>query len=120
DFNALFAPEDRDLMRPKDGKYPGVSKEVDRLMVDSDSSPAEAGADISAPSEVEEILNFDAKVALAAKKAARDAEQAAQPEPHSIWIKLDSDEGKKAHKKSVLRTFMDPTLDIDNAKSHDR
>ncbi|KAJ7936419.1 hypothetical protein B0H13DRAFT_1589586, partial [Mycena leptocephala] len=100
DFDALFAPEDRDLMRPKGGKYPGVSKEVDRSMVNSDSSPAEVEADTSAPSEVEEILNFDAKVALAAEKAARDAEQAAHPEPHSIWIELDGDERKKAHKKS--------------------
>jgi hypothetical protein len=45
---------------------------------------------------------------------------AAQPEAHSIWIKLDGDERKMAHKKTIIRTFMDPTFDIDNAKSHDR
>ncbi|KAJ7817226.1 hypothetical protein B0H13DRAFT_1923062 [Mycena leptocephala] len=42
------------------------------------------------------------------------------PEGHSIWINLDGDERKKVHKKSILRTFMGPTLDIANAKSHDR
>lgn len=41
DFEAQFAPEDVDLMRPKGGKYPGVSKDVDRSMPD-DSGPVEA------------------------------------------------------------------------------
>jgi hypothetical protein len=30
DFDELFRPEDADLMRPKGGKYPGLSKTVDR------------------------------------------------------------------------------------------
>ncbi|KAK7026942.1 hypothetical protein R3P38DRAFT_2463212, partial [Favolaschia claudopus] len=38
---------------------------------------------------------------------------------HSVWIKLD-EEGKVVHKKSALRTFMDPTLDIREFASHDR
>ncbi|KAJ7938919.1 hypothetical protein B0H13DRAFT_1519289, partial [Mycena leptocephala] len=119
DFEAQFAPEDVDLMRPKGGKYPGVSKEVDRSMPD-DSGPVEADEDPSRQSDVDNILKFDAKAALAAEKATRDAELAAQPEGHSIWIKLDGDETKMVHKKSILRTLMDPTFDIDNAKSHDR
>ncbi|KAJ7885277.1 hypothetical protein B0H14DRAFT_2563914 [Mycena olivaceomarginata] len=43
-------------------------------------------------------------------------------EAHSIWVKFDSNSGaqKLAHKKTVLRTFMDPTLDIDSGKTHDR
>ncbi|KAJ7789629.1 hypothetical protein B0H14DRAFT_2397295 [Mycena olivaceomarginata] len=119
DFEAQFAPEDVDLMRPKGGKYPGVSKEVDRSMPD-DSGPVEADEDPSRQSDIDNILKFDAKAALAAEKAAHDAELAAQPEGHSIWIKLDGDERKTVHKMSILRTLMDPTFDIDNAKSHDR
>ncbi|KAK6971902.1 hypothetical protein R3P38DRAFT_2586299 [Favolaschia claudopus] len=42
-------------------------------------------------------------------------------EPHSIWINLDEgDNRKQVHKKSILRTLSDPTLDVDSAKSHDR
>ncbi|KAJ7743351.1 hypothetical protein B0H16DRAFT_1561498 [Mycena metata] len=118
DFDAQFAPEDCDLMRPKGGKYPGVSKEVDRSMPD-DSGPVEDG-DSSQPSDVAEILKFVAETALRTEKAARDADVAARPEGHSIWIKIDDDERKTVHKKSILRTVMDPTFDIDSAKSHDR
>ncbi|KAJ7133840.1 hypothetical protein C8R46DRAFT_1048234 [Mycena filopes] len=111
-----FAAEDVDLMRPKGGKYPGVSKDVDRSMPDN-SRPAVSDKD---QSDINDILKFDAEAVFAAEKAVRDAELAAQPEGHSIWIKLDGNETKKVHKKSILRTLMDPTFDIDNAKSHDR
>ncbi|KAJ7027424.1 hypothetical protein C8F04DRAFT_1189552 [Mycena alexandri] len=119
DFDAQFEPEDCDLMRPKGGKYPGVSKEVDRSMPD-DSGPVETDGDSSQLSDVAEILKFDAETALRTEKAARDADVAARPEGHSIWIKIDGDERKTVHKKSILRTVMDPTFDIDSAKSHDR
>ncbi|KAJ6618014.1 hypothetical protein B0H10DRAFT_2218174 [Mycena sp. CBHHK59/15] len=76
DFEAWFASEDVDLMLPKGGKYPGVSKEVDRLMPD-DSGPVDTDEDISRQSEVDNILNFDAAAALATEKAAHDAELAA-------------------------------------------
>ncbi|KAJ7703986.1 hypothetical protein B0H17DRAFT_1228185 [Mycena rosella] len=99
DFEARFAG----------GKYPGVSKEVDRSMPDN-SAPIEADEDPSRQSNVDDILKFDAEAALVAEKAARDAALAAQPEGHSIWIKIDGDETKMVHKKSTLRTFMDPTF----------
>jgi hypothetical protein len=66
DFEAHFTPEDVDLMRPKGGKYPGVSKEVDRSMVD-DSGPVEADTD-APQSEVQEILNFDAAAELSTEQ----------------------------------------------------
>ncbi|KAJ7121697.1 hypothetical protein C8R44DRAFT_877078 [Mycena epipterygia] len=116
DFAAQFEPEDTDLMRPKGGKYPGVSKEVDRSLEDYSSPDADDDTSIID----EHILNFDGEAAVVAEKAARDTELASNPEPHSVWIKLCGDAQKMAHKKAILRTFMDPTLDIDNAKSHDR
>ncbi|KAJ7828984.1 hypothetical protein B0H13DRAFT_2436641 [Mycena leptocephala] len=65
---------------------------------------------------VAEILGFDGAAAVAAENTADT-----QAEPHSIWIHLDdTNDGKKVHKKSILRTLMDPTLDVDIAKSHDR
>lgn len=39
-------------------------------------------------------------------------------EPHCIWKELEG--GKPAHKKTILRIFMDPALDVDYNKSHDR
>ncbi|KAK7013944.1 hypothetical protein R3P38DRAFT_3322453 [Favolaschia claudopus] len=114
DFEALFSKPDVDLMRPNGGKYPGVSKEVDRsLDEDIDLSAPGDGSALS-PAE---ILRFDGAAALAAEKAAC----AAPPQPHSVWIKLDADDDRKAaHKKTILRTLMDPTLDLEHAKSHDR
>ncbi|KAJ7503915.1 hypothetical protein B0H11DRAFT_2352833 [Mycena galericulata] len=38
DFAALFARAGFDLMRPKGGKYPGVSKDVDRSLVDASTT----------------------------------------------------------------------------------
>ncbi|KAK7021595.1 hypothetical protein R3P38DRAFT_2533481, partial [Favolaschia claudopus] len=49
------------------------------------------------------------------------AQSEVSPEPHSVWIQLDdTNDTKKAHKKSILRTLMDPNFDADHAKSHDR
>ncbi|KAJ7837456.1 hypothetical protein B0H13DRAFT_1912454 [Mycena leptocephala] len=39
-------------------------------------------------------------------------------EPHSLWINLTDDGKKRAHKRTIIRTFMDPTFDIDDAKCH--
>ncbi|KAJ7479108.1 hypothetical protein FB451DRAFT_1131301 [Mycena latifolia] len=122
DFSAQFRREGFDLMRPKGGKYPGISKEVDRSLI-IDSSPT--ASDNESPSnsasndslDTSNILAFDARVALEKEKA---AVAETDPEPHSIWIKLGDDGRKLAHKKTILRTFMDPTFDINDGKSHDR
>ncbi|KAJ7120361.1 hypothetical protein C8R44DRAFT_877797 [Mycena epipterygia] len=131
DFDAQFLPEDRDLMRPKGGKYPGVSKEVDRSLADesegsstaesSSSSTNQNPANNDSPLDAANILRFDAQAVLAEERAAYAASVAdVNPEGHSIWINLTEDGQKKAHKKTVLRTFMDPTLDVNDGKSHDR
>ncbi|KAK7034124.1 hypothetical protein R3P38DRAFT_3496387 [Favolaschia claudopus] len=115
DFNALFSKPDFDLMRPNGGKYPGVSKEVDRSLDEDVAVPDAADSDGVGLSPAE-ILRFDGAATLAAETAACSAAQ-----PHSVWMKLDTDDDRKvAHKKSILRTLMDPTLDIEHAKSHDR
>ncbi|KAJ6559761.1 hypothetical protein B0H19DRAFT_1069490 [Mycena capillaripes] len=126
DFDKLFRQKDTDLMRPKGsttgGKYPGVSKEVDRSLADavsadiSNTDPDDTPE--SNPSVAEEILGFNAAAAVEEEEKAMELQMS---EPHSVWIKLDdTDDRKVGHKKSILRTLMDPTLDIDSAKSHDR
>ena len=112
-FNVLFADWQKtgvDLMRPKGGKYPGISKEIDRsLAVDTDSTPEDIDENYR------DFLAFDGKAVYEAERKA--AEQRVDEE-HSIWMELDG--GKPAHKKTILRIFMDPTLDVDYNKSHDR
>ncbi|KAJ7720807.1 hypothetical protein B0H16DRAFT_1738643 [Mycena metata] len=118
DFATRFARENLDLMRPNGGKYPGVSKEVDWSLVDESESLSESDTvrdnDSLVPAD---IPAFDGHIALAAKKVRADS---ADTPPHSIWITLDGDSQKKAHKKTIIRTFMDPTFDIDDGRSHDR
>ncbi|KAK7021609.1 hypothetical protein R3P38DRAFT_3196381 [Favolaschia claudopus] len=105
DFTACFSQEGFDLMRPKGGKYPGLFKEVDRLLenasaaLDSETTAPEstssAGTNLDA-----QILTFDANAALAAEQVVRAAQEAAAPlGGHSLWISLNEDGSKKAHKK---------------------
>jgi hypothetical protein len=67
DFRELFSPEDADLMRPKGGKYPGLSKTVDRSITDAtNSASSESTVDGSEdPLDAANILSFDGVVALA-------------------------------------------------------
>jgi hypothetical protein len=102
-----------DLLRPKGGKYLGISSGVDRSLGDRDSELAE---------EQEEITDdfsfrlFDGKKALEAEE---ESVVGSRGMPHSIWMELE--EGRPpVHKKTALRLAMDPTLDIDYGSSHDR
>ncbi|KAJ7471739.1 hypothetical protein FB451DRAFT_1036440, partial [Mycena latifolia] len=75
DFTAQFRREGFDLMRPKGGKYPGISKEVDRSLIvgsspttfDNESSSNSASNDSL---DTANIIAFDARVALEKEKAA--------------------------------------------------
>ncbi|KAK7034343.1 hypothetical protein R3P38DRAFT_2519217, partial [Favolaschia claudopus] len=120
DFAARFSKEGFDLMRPNGGKYPGLSKEVDRSLGDAlDSSGTEplasADANVNDSLVPADILAYDAELALASEKAAHT-----ESNGHSLWIDLTEDGRKQAHKKTILRTLMDPTFDINDNKSHDR
>ncbi|KAJ7803584.1 hypothetical protein B0H14DRAFT_2384417, partial [Mycena olivaceomarginata] len=120
DFETRFAQEGFDLMRPNGGKYPGVSKEVDRSLVDAAADEASSGLFDSASGkidtlhpEIRQILGFDAQAVLAAEKAAHmESNVDADSNGHTIWINLDEAGTKRAHKKTILRIYMDPTFDI--------
>ncbi|KAK6972026.1 hypothetical protein R3P38DRAFT_3240892 [Favolaschia claudopus] len=115
DFNELFSKPGVDLMRPNGGKYPGVSKDFDRS-IDEDIDSSQPGDADAAGLSPADIFRFSGAATLAAETAACSTAQ-----HHSVWIKLDADDDRKAaHKKSILRTLMDPTLGIEHAKSHDR
>ena len=104
-----------DLMRPKGGKYPGISAEVDRSLPDV----SEGGGD-AVTQEIE--LNLTSAFQSFDGKAAYDREleerQLANTGQFSIWMELE--EGRLGHKKTILRLFMDSSLDVDYNKSHDR
>ncbi|KAJ7442081.1 hypothetical protein B0H11DRAFT_1929028 [Mycena galericulata] len=64
---------------------------------------------------------FERSAVVSAEKAVQaETAENMSPEGHSLWINLTEDGQKQAHKKTILRTFMDPTFDIDDKKSHDR
>jgi hypothetical protein len=88
----------------------------DAAAVEPQSDPTDTS---DKPLDAKNILAFDGAATLAREEIAIRAVESETDGVHSIWIQLD-DEGHVAHKKAVLRTFMDPTLDIDNAKSKDR
>ncbi|KAJ7861119.1 hypothetical protein B0H14DRAFT_3619975 [Mycena olivaceomarginata] len=113
DFNKIFRQKGFDLMRPNGGpKYPGLHW-TRRFQQNQPARPRRQ----STPSTAD-ILSFDGAAALATENA--EAEPLSS-EPHSVWINVDdSRNGKKVHKKSILRTLMDPTFDIDRGKSNDR
>ncbi|KAJ3537998.1 hypothetical protein NMY22_g5352 [Coprinellus aureogranulatus] len=106
-----------DLMRPIPGKkYPGISAEVDRSLEDlvKEGTGQASGSveyDLNARYE---FRSWDGKAALAREQA---EEAHASTEGHSIWMPID---GKNVHKKTIVRVFMDPTLDLDYNKSTDR
>lgn len=85
-------------MRPKGGKYPGISAGVDRSLGDADN--AENGCD-AADLELHtgSFWSFDGRAVL-------EAEASQQSNPglahHSVW--MDLGDGKSAHKKTILCT----------------
>ncbi|TCD63415.1 hypothetical protein EIP91_005414 [Steccherinum ochraceum] len=108
-----------DLLRPKGGKYPGVSAEVDRSLGEPAESDSNNSQCASTADTLDDIigtgrgLSVDGPAILAAEKAA-----APKSSTHSVWMVLD---GKKlVHKKTVLRVVLDPAADVDYKKSHDR
>jgi hypothetical protein len=115
DFKARFKEQGFDLMRPTGGKYPGLSTKTDHSLTDiSDSSDTlvDPGEDFDLDSvDPAVILGLDSQAVFSAEQE-EITTQNPSPQPHSPWIKLDEEGRKLAHKKTVIRTFMDPTMDI--------
>ncbi|KAF9522600.1 hypothetical protein CPB83DRAFT_776856, partial [Crepidotus variabilis] len=106
-----------DLLRPKGGKYPGISAEVERSLTDSTDTENATTSATESTIESEHDFSFQSYDGAATyRQEVLDAE-ANSREAHSIWLTI---EGKLVHKKTALRLFMDPTFDIDYKKSHDR
>jgi hypothetical protein len=115
DFKTLFTNWQEsgiDLLRPRGGKYVGISSEVDRSITE-EASDVPMDQDLDAAAEIKRIRAFDGRKALAEEQAAL-----AEARPHSVWMKLDN--GKLAHKTTILRLVMDRALDLDYKMSHDR
>ncbi|KAH6916952.1 hypothetical protein BKA70DRAFT_1089861 [Coprinopsis sp. MPI-PUGE-AT-0042] len=101
DFNARFENWQEsgvDLMRPKGGKFVGISAEVDRSVVDEVNAEDTMEVDIDSNAEMLAFRSFDGLKALEEEKARAAATNGS---PHSVWMELDN--GKVAHKKAILR-----------------
>ncbi|TRM59533.1 hypothetical protein BD626DRAFT_633076 [Schizophyllum amplum] len=116
-FAAMFRAHDHDLMRPKGGDYPGVSKDIDRSLAESEAAESSSAAGELA-SQSEEATS-DVQAVEAALTHAWTRLQARTAVEHSVWMKLD-EAGRERHKTSILREVFDLTHDIDYHKTHDR
>jgi hypothetical protein len=119
DFKTRFSQKGFDLMRPSGGKYPGLSNKADHSLADIDAGdPVDPAEELDLDSiDPAAILGLDPAAILAAEQ---EEMQVRSGTPHSPWIKLDDEGRKLAHKKTIIRMFMDPTMDIDSRRSHDR
>ncbi|KAJ7659168.1 hypothetical protein DFH06DRAFT_1406208 [Mycena polygramma] len=106
-FAERFKRPNTDLMRPFGGKYPAISLEVDRSMVNLSADLANA-VDIDpasvTPNNPLLYVDYDAIIAQETAQAVADSE-----EPHSLFAEIDSD-GHLTHKMSSH----------DSRTSHDR
>ncbi|KAF8173571.1 hypothetical protein K438DRAFT_2051185 [Mycena galopus ATCC 62051] len=117
-FSELFKRRNTDLMRPFGTKYPAISTEVDRSMVNLSADPSLDKAPEIDPATVNPnnpllYMDFDEMIA---RETAQDIAMA-ESGPHSLFAEIDSD-GHLTHKKSVLRVLFDMTHD--SHVSHDR
>ncbi|KIY63144.1 hypothetical protein CYLTODRAFT_403633 [Cylindrobasidium torrendii FP15055 ss-10] len=109
-----------DLFRPKGGKYPGLSTASDRSLEDvaDGLTDHELSAD---PHTFERYgISFDGKTAFTQLQASGLSHSSVQDATLAVspWIVFD--DGRRVHKKTVLRIFLDNSLDTDYQKSHDR
>ncbi|KAJ6626243.1 hypothetical protein B0H10DRAFT_1942079 [Mycena sp. CBHHK59/15] len=112
-FANLFKRKDTDLLRPFGGKYPAISNDVDRSMVNSSSSidlASEIDPSTIDPPNLMATVNFDAMFAS-------NMDSLPDTPPHSLFAEINAN-GQQAHKKTIVRTFFEMTHD--NHTSHDR
>jgi hypothetical protein len=109
-FADHFQKKDTDLLRPMGGKYPALSPEIDRSMVNTSVPSDESSVDPS----VNPVFQFDFDARMRSDKAIRAL---LSDDPHSVFAAINSD-GQQCHKKAIVRTFFDMTQN--SHSSHDR
>ncbi|KAK6966948.1 hypothetical protein R3P38DRAFT_3337676 [Favolaschia claudopus] len=108
-----FKRKDTDLSRPLGGKYPAISGGVDRSMTSVSDAPAE---DLIDP-ETRNFAQLVAGVDIDAMIVSENNYDSSTGTPHSLFAEIDATR-RLAHKKSILRTLFDMT--VDGHASHDR
>jgi hypothetical protein len=109
-FAEHFQKKDTDLLRPMGGKYPALSPEIDRSLVNT-SVPSDTS---SVDPSVNPVFLFDFDARMTSDKSIRAL---LSDDPHSVFAAINSD-GQQCHKKAIVRTFFDMTQN--NHSSHDR
>ncbi|KAK1235331.1 hypothetical protein PQX77_001450 [Marasmius sp. AFHP31] len=129
-FGERFSRPNTDLLRPlgytNGGKYPAISSEVDRSMVNSSPSSSVAGTTTSTATPLEQpgdisnldsannnLLNIDFDTMMANELAQR----VASAEPHSVKAVVNKN-GDEAFKKTIVNVYFDMTHDVHG--SHER
>ncbi|KAF7351813.1 hypothetical protein MVEN_01142400 [Mycena venus] len=98
-FAEHFQPLEKDLLRPFGGKYPALSPEIDRSVVNT-SPPSDTSSD---DTTINPVFLFDYDARLGLDEAQRIA---TSNDPHSVFAVIDS-EGQLCHKKAIVRTFFE-------------
>ncbi|KAK7005447.1 hypothetical protein R3P38DRAFT_3215106 [Favolaschia claudopus] len=111
-FAERFKRKDTDLSRPLGGKYPAISGGVDRSMTSVSDAPAE---DLIDP-ETRNFAQLVAGVDIDAMIVSENNYDSSTGTPH-LFAEIDATR-RLAHKKSILRTLFDMT--VDGHASHDR
>ncbi|KAL1697883.1 hypothetical protein EV121DRAFT_190144, partial [Schizophyllum commune] len=124
DFAALFAQPGFDLMRPRGGAYPGVSKGHDRLVVHDDepSMDAESSGMVATDELSGECPSVPerphSRLADLQADVLRNLEATPTVPVRCMWMEIKR--GCWQHKKTVLRALFDLSHDLDYRKTHDR
>ncbi|KAJ7620823.1 hypothetical protein DFH06DRAFT_942933, partial [Mycena polygramma] len=116
-FAERFRRPQTDLMRPMGGKYPAISGGVDRSMSNYSSDDASESIDLESIDFANLVAGVDFDAMIASEKLSSSSSSSPPATTHSLFAKIDT-AGNQAHKKSILRTFFDMTLD--SRGSHDR
>ncbi|KAJ7491375.1 hypothetical protein B0H11DRAFT_1859355 [Mycena galericulata] len=108
-FSVLFRRPETDLLRPFGGKYPALSSKVDRSVVASSSAVTKESTIHLDTSNLIPTADFESMFA--------EIELPNALPRHSVFAEIN-DNGRQAHKKTIVRTFFEMTHDIHT--SHDR
>ncbi|KAJ6565382.1 hypothetical protein B0H10DRAFT_2200416 [Mycena sp. CBHHK59/15] len=117
-FREWFKKKNTDLLQPFGGKYPAISTDIDRSMVNISAAGHDTFAEavtLTLDSDFHPLRPSD--IYFDAMYASEAAQQPAAEPTHSVFAKIDKD-GHLTHKKAICRTLFDMTYD--SHSSNDR
>ncbi|KAJ7022129.1 hypothetical protein C8F04DRAFT_1402565 [Mycena alexandri] len=108
-FAVLFKRPETDLLRPYGGKYPALSNKADRSVAESSAVVIDSTVDARC---------FNSSVLIPPTEMDRifaEIESSDTSPRHSVFADIN-DNGRQAHKKTIVRTFFEMTHDIHTSR----